>query len=73
MNSTTICDICKNKNLQCPLCIVTGTYKWFDAKDGCWNCIQQFNENCELKNTKIDLSNDNCDDYIKDEESYVNV
>jgi len=26
--STTICDICKNKNSQCPLCLTTGTYKY---------------------------------------------
>ena len=72
-SAKTICDICKNKNSQCPLCIVTGTYKWFEAKDGCWNCINQINENCKAKNHKVNLSDDVCKDYIKDEELYINI
>jgi len=73
LKSITICDICKNKNSHCPLCIASGTYKWFDAKDGCWNCINQVDEECKVKNNKVDLSEDACKDYIRDEELYVNI
>ena len=65
MKSTTICDICKNKKLHCPLCIVSGTYKWFKAKDGCWNCVNQVDEECKVKNSEVDLSDKACENFIK--------